>query len=209
MGLFVRKDTPTISNYFTIGKESAKLIVGLGNVGKQYENTRHNAGFICVDYLVSEQGEAWKEKKSLKCHVAEVRMGEKRVLFIKPTTLMNLSGDAVLAVKQFYKLKNSDILVVHDELDLPYGSLRLRQGGGSAGNNGIKSVSASIGEDYARLRIGIKNKHSEKMDSAEFVLKPFSSEEQGHLKAMQTEVASLITEFVFSDQLMPDTRSFI
>jgi len=209
MGLFVKKDTPIVSTYFTVGNEATKLIVGLGNVGKEYENTRHNAGFICVDYIVSEQGETWKEKKSSKCHVAEVRMGEKRVLFVKPTTLMNLSGDAVQAVKQFYKLKNSDILVVHDELDMPFGSLRLRQGGGSAGHNGIKSVSATIGEDYTRLRIGIKNKHSEKQDSADFVLKPFSGEEQGHIKDMLTEVASLITEFVFSDQLLPDTRSFI
>jgi len=209
MGLFVRKDAPTVSNYFTVGNESTKLVVGLGNVGKQYENTRHNAGFICVDYIVSEQGESWKEKKSLKCHVAEVRMGEKRVIFVKPTTLMNISGEAVQAIKQFYKLSNKDILVVHDELDLPFGSIRLRQGGGSAGNNGIKSVSAAIGEDYTRLRIGIKNKHSDKQDSADFVLKPFSSEEQEQIKAMQTEVGSLVTEFVFTDQLLPDTRSFI
>ncbi len=209
MGLFERKTTPITSTYFTIGNEKTKLVVGLGNIGKEYVLTRHNAGFICVDYLVGEQGESWKLKKPLKCELAEIRMGEKRVIFIKPTTLMNLSGDAVQAIKQFYKVENKDILVVHDELDLEFGSLRLRHGGGSAGHNGIKSVSGAIGEDYFRLRIGIKNKHSDKQDSADFVLKPFSSEEQGNLKTMQTEVASLITEFVFSDQLLPDTRKFI
>ncbi len=122
---------------------------------------------------------------------------------------MNLSGDAVQAVKQFYKLQNKDILAVHDELALPFGSLRFRVGGSSAGNNGIKSVSAAIGEDYARLRIGIQNDHSSKMDAADFVLKPFSKAEQENFKPMQTEVASLITEFVYSESLLPDTRKFI
>ncbi len=209
MGLFQRKINPITTPLFSVSNERTKLIVGLGNVGKDYALTRHNAGFICLDYLVSEQGETWKEKKDLKCHVAELRLGDKRVLCIKPTTLMNLSGDAVQAVKQFYKIANKDILVVHDELALPFGSLRFRVGGSSAGNNGIKSVSKAIGEDYARLRIGIKNDHAAKMDAASFVLKPFSKEEQGHFKAMQTEVASLITEFVFSDSLLSDTRKFI
>ncbi len=209
MGLFERKTTPITSSYFSIGNERTKLIVGLGNVGKEYLLTRHNAGFIALDYLVGEQGESWKEKKDLKCFVAEIRLGEKRVLCIKPTTLMNLSGSAVQAVKQFYKIQNKDILVVHDELDMPYGSLRLRIGGSSAGHNGIKSVSTAIGEDYARLRIGIQNEHSHKMDSADFVLKPLSKEEQEHIKELQTETAALITEFVYSDSLLPDTRTFI
>lgn len=209
MGLFERKTTPITSSYFSIGNERTKLIVGLGNIGKEYALTRHNAGFISLDYLVSEQGMAWKEKKDLKSQVAEIRLGEKRVLCIKPTTLMNLSGSAVLAIKRFYKLDNKDILVVHDELDMPYGSLRLRVGGSSAGHNGIKSISTGIGEDYARLRIGIQNAHTSKMDAADFVLKPFSKEEQGHFKELQTETAALITEFVYSDKLLPDTRTFI
>jgi PTH1 family peptidyl-tRNA hydrolase len=209
MGLFERKTTPITTPLYSVGNQRTKLVVGLGNIGPEYGLTRHNAGFLCLDYLVREQGENWKDKKDLRCHLAEIRLGDKRVLCMKPTTFMNLSGDAVQAVTHFYKIAEQDILVVHDELDLPFGSLRLRRGGSSAGHNGIKSVSAAIGEDYARLRIGIQNDHTAKMDAADFVLKPFSKAEQGSLPAMQTEVAGLITEFVFSDNLLPDTRQFI
>ena len=209
MGLFERKTTPITSSYFSVGNEKTKLIVGLGNIGKKYELTRHNAGFLCVDHAVALQSGDWKEKKALKSLISEVRIGEKRVIFIKPTTLMNLSGDAVQAVKNFYKLSNKDILVVHDELALPYGSLRIRSGGSSAGNNGIKSISAAIGEDYTRLRIGIANEHSDKEDAAAYVLKNFSKAEQGEFKNLNAEVNALITEFIFSDTLQPDTRTFL
>lgn len=209
MGLFERKSTPITMSYFNVGNEKTKLVVGLGNVGKKYETTRHNAGFLCVDNAIKLQNGEWREKKSLKSHISEVRIGEKRVIFIKPTTLMNLSGDAVQAVKQFYKIENKDILVVHDELALPYGSLRIRIGGSSAGNNGIKSISAAIGEDYSRLRIGIAGEHSDKIEAAAHVLKNFSKTEQGHFKALYSETNALITEFIFTDQLQPDTRTFI
>lgn len=209
MGMFERKTTPISQSYFSIGNQHTKLVIGLGNVGKKYEKTRHNAGFLCLDHAVKLANGDWKEKKSLKCIVSEVRVGDKRVLFVKPTTLMNLSGDAVQAVKQFYKIENKDILVVHDELALPYGSLRIRNGGSSAGNNGIKSISAAIGEDYARLRIGIANEISAKEDAAVYVLKNFSKAEQGQFKALYIEVNALITEFIYSDTLAPDTRQFI
>jgi len=122
---------------------------------------------------------------------------------------MNLSGDAVQAVKQFYKLANKDILVIHDELALPFGSLRIRNGGSDAGNNGIKSVSAAIGEDYSRLRIGIAGGIVDKEDAAAYVLKNFSKAEQGNFKQLYAETNALITEFIFSDNLQPDTRKFI
>lgn len=209
MGLFQRKSTPITTSYYTIGNQQTKLIVGLGNVGKKYASTRHNAGFLCVDYAAEAMMAEWKEKPALKCSVAEARADGKRILFIKPTTLMNLSGDAVQAVKQFYKLDNKDILVVHDELALPFGSLRLRLGGSSAGNNGIKSISAAIGEDYARVRIGIAGEHSSKEDAAAYVLKNFNKTEQGEFKSMFKEVNTLITEFIYSETILPDTRSFI
>lgn len=206
--MFERKATPITMSYFSIGNQRTKLVVGLGNVGKKYEKTRHNAGFLCLDHAVKLASGEWKEKKSLKCLLSEVKVGDKRVLFIKPTTLMNLSGDAVQAVKQFYKIDNKDILVVHDELALPFGSLRIRAGGSDAGNNGIKSVSTAIGQDYARLRIGIANK-AIKEDATEYVLKNFSKEEQGHFKELYAETNALITEFIYSDLLAPDTRQFI
>lgn len=214
MGLFERKSTPITASYFSIGNEKTKLVIGLGNIGEKYHLTRHNAGFLCVDHAVGLQSGVWKEKKSLKSLVAEVRVGEKRVIFVKPTTLMNLSGDAVQAIKQFYKIENKAILVVHDELALPFGSLRIRLGGSSAGNNGIKSVSAGIGEDYARLRIGIASepptsRPAATEDAAAYVLKNFSKAEQGHFKELYAEVNALITEFIYTDQLLPDTRTFI
>ncbi|CAN5424137.1 aminoacyl-tRNA hydrolase [soil metagenome] len=209
MGLFERKSTPITSSYFSIGSEKTKLIVGLGNIGKKYQLTRHNAGFLCLDHAVKLAEGEWNEKKSLKSLVSEVRIGEKRVIFIKPTTLMNLSGNAVQAAKQFYKIEDKDIIVVHDELALPFGSLRIRIGGSDAGNNGIKSVSATIGKDYARLRIGIAGEYSEKEDAAAYVLKNFSKEEQGNFKALYAETNALITEFIFSDTMQPDTRQFI
>jgi len=209
MGMFERKSTPITMSYFSVGNEKTKLVVGLGNVGKKYKNTRHNAGFLCLDHAVKLASGEWKEKKSLKSFVSEVRVGEKRVVFIKPTTLMNLSGDSVQAVKQFYKVENKDVLVVHDELALPFGSLRIRTGGSDAGNNGIKSVSAAIGEDYSRLRIGIAGEHSDKEDAAAYVLKNFSKAEQGEFKALYAETNALITEFIYSDHLTPDTRTFI
>ena len=209
MGLFERKSTPITASYYSIGNQQTKLVVGLGNVGKKYAMTRHNAGFLCIDHAVTLQSGEWREKKVLKSLVSEIRIGDKRVIFIKPTTLMNLSGDAVQAVKQFYKIENKDILVVHDELALPYGSLRIRLGGSSAGNNGIKSITAAIGEDYARLRIGITNEHKDKEDAAAFVLKNFSKAEQSEFKTMYQEVNALITEFIFSSTIQPDTRKFI
>ncbi len=209
MGLFERKSTPITMSYFSVGNEKTKLVVGLGNFGKKYDKTRHNAGFLCIDHAANQAGGEWKEKKSLKCFVSEVRVGEKRVIFVKPTTLMNLSGDAVQAVKQFYKIENKDILVVHDELALPFGSLRIRTGGSSAGNNGIKSVSATLGEEYSRLRIGIAGDPARKEDASAYVLKNFSKTEHGHFKALYTEVNALITEFIYSDHLQPDTRQFI
>jgi len=209
MGMFERKTTPIVMPLYSVGNERTKLVVGLGNVGKKYEKNRHNAGFLCLDHAVSLENGEWKEKKALKSLVAELRLGGKRVVFIKPTTMMNLSGDAVQAVKQFYKIANRDILVIHDELALPYGSLRFRGGGSDAGNNGIKSITAAIGDDYARLRIGIANENSEKEDAAAFVLKNFSKEEQGHFKDLYAESNALITEFIYSDNLLPDTRKFI
>jgi peptidyl-tRNA hydrolase, PTH1 family len=209
MGLFETKRLVITSPLFVSGSQSRRLIVGLGNIGKKYELTRHNVGFLCVDSLASAYEATWKEKPALKSYIAEIQVGDKKVILIKPTTLMNLSGESVAAVKKFYKLKNRDILVIHDELALPFGSLRLRLGGSSAGHNGIKSVSAAVGEDYGRLRVGISNDHSAKDDAAAFVLKTFSKEEQSHFKALSKEVISLINEFIYSDQFNPDTRKFI
>ncbi len=209
MGLFVKRQTTVTSPLYKVGNEKTKLIVGLGNIGKQYQATRHNAGFLVLDHLADLQGEKWKNKASLKVNIAEIRMADTRVILIKPTTLMNLSGQAVQATKQFYKIDNKDILVVHDELDLLFGTIRVRLGGSSGGHNGVKSVSGLVGEDYYRLRIGIAHESTKGVDSADFVLKNFSAKEQVNLAPMLSEANAIITEFIYSDNLAPDTRKFI
>lgn len=159
-----------------------QLIVGLGNVGKKYELNRHNAGFMTVDKFRETKGMTdWQEKSKFKAFVSEDFVGGKKVVLVKPTTLMNLSGESVRALKDFYKLTNNDITVIHDELDLPFGTVKTKKGGGSAGHNGLKSLIKHIGEDFNRIRIGIKNDQLEQIDSADFVLANFSKEEQKQL----------------------------
>jgi PTH1 family peptidyl-tRNA hydrolase len=205
---------PQTSNplsYTTIGLNKNLLIVGLGNPGSEYDGTRHNVGFACLDTFVDKTAEmgSWTDKKDLKCHLASGQMGDTRVIAMKPTTFMNLSGEAVQAVSHFYKIHPDQIVVVHDELDIDFGQIRMRKGGGAAGHNGIKSVTTHIGEDYGRIRIGIGPKTPEQIDSADFVLQRFSSDEQAHMPALTREVMSILSELVFGAQLASETRSFL
>ena len=135
---------------------------------------------------------------------------ETRVIAIKPTTFMNLSGEAVQAVASFYKIPLDTILVIHDELDVDFGNIRLRQGGSSAGHNGIKSVTQHIGEGFGRVRIGIGPKKPARMPSESFVLQDFSDQEQEQLPNMTREVNAVLSEYIFGNQELPqDTRSFL
>jgi len=198
-------------NYVTVGLNKTLLIVGLGNIGSEYDGTRHNIGFACVDDFVKacDLG-SWTNKKDLKCQMADGRVGECRVIIIKPTTLMNLSGEAVQAVAHFYKIPTANILVVHDELDVEFGQIRSRVGGSSAGHNGIKSVTKSLGdENYGRLRIGIGPKKPKQIDSADFVLQAFSKTQQKQLAPLIKESTAMLSEFVYGGQLNAETRSFL
>lgn len=213
MALFQQK--PQVSdptNFYSVGLNKTVLLVGLGNPGEDYELTRHNAGFIALDAFVehSKEMESWISKKSLKADISTGRIGETRVIAMKPTTFMNLSGEAVQAVVQFYKIPLDSILVIHDELDVDFGNIRLRQGGGSAGHNGIKSVTQHIGENYDRIRIGIGPKKPARMKSESFVLQNFSEEEQAQLPNMNREVIAVLSEYIFgAGELPQDTRSFL
>ncbi|MEK7152719.1 MAG: aminoacyl-tRNA hydrolase [Patescibacteria group bacterium] len=196
--------------FYSLGQNKTALIVGLGNVGKGYEGTRHNTGFAAVDRFVADHDfPAWIEKKDLKCHFTSTQLGDSKVIAIKPTTHMNLSGEAVQAVVHFYKINPEYIAVVHDELDIPFGQIRTRVGGSSAGHNGVKSVTQQLGEQYGRVRIGIGPKMPEQMDSADFVLGKFSSEQEAHMKNLTREVSAILSEFVYGGQLPHETRSFI
>lgn len=132
-----------------------RAIVGLGNPGAEYEYTRHNAGFWFVD-LLAEAGRAdFRVESKFQGVLAKVRIGGKDLLLLKPGTFMNRSGQAIQALASFYKIAPAEILVAHDELDLPAGAARLKIGGGHGGHNGLRSVHQHLGEGYARLRIGI------------------------------------------------------
>ena len=200
---------PSIS-YYTIGQHKTVLLVGLGNSGNQYENTRHNAGFLCIDAFVrtTDGFIEWTEKKDLQCLLTKAVIGEALVIAIKPTTLMNLSGVAVQAVCHFYKIPAKNMLAIHDELDIPFGQIRMRVGGSAAGHNGIKSVTEAVGEEYGRIRIGIGPKQPPQIDSADFVLQKFGAEEKAQLPQLAMETTAILTEYIFSGRLPHETRSF-
>jgi PTH1 family peptidyl-tRNA hydrolase len=196
--------------FYSTGQNKTVLIVGLGNIGKEYQGTRHNIGFAGVDRFVADHDfPAWIEKKDLKCHFTSAQIGDSKVIAIKPTTFMNLSGEAVQAVVHFFKVNPDYIAVVHDELDIPFGQIRTRVGGSSAGHNGIKSVTQHMSEQYGRVRIGVGPKTHEKMDSADFVLGRFTGEQEAQMKNLTREVSAILSEFVYGGQLPHETRNFI
>lgn len=133
-----------------------KLIVGLGNPGRQYEKTRHNAGFLLLDRLVSESGGSWASESRFDGLLAEVDVVGGKVMLLKPGTFMNRSGQAVGKVARYYRLVPEEILVVHDELDFDAGVVKLKKDGGHAGHNGLRDIIAHLGsKDFYRLRVGI------------------------------------------------------
>lgn len=197
--------------FVSFGATTTKLIVGLGNIGAEYDNTRHNIGFVTVDHFVEHTDELsdWVHKKDLSCHLSSGQLGQTRVVVIKPTTFMNNSGTAVQAVMSFYKIPSEQVVVLHDELDIDFGSIRLRIGGSPAGNNGIKSINQHIGENYGRIRIGIGPKNPPQIDSAQFVLQKFTAEQQAAFPDLTRETHSILHEYVYGGSLPHDTRSFI
>lgn len=209
MALFAKR--PSLSEnlpVFSSAMTKTILIVGLGNVGKKYDGTRHNIGFSAVDAAAKSQDfDPWVEKKDLRCHITQKTIGDNRIILCKPTTYMNLSGEAVQAISHFFKVPKEQIAVVHDEIDIPFGQIRTRVGGSSAGHNGIKSVTQHIGEDYGRIRVGIQAET--KMETSDFVLAKFSKEEQSHMSALLRETNAILTEYMYSPSLLAETRSFI
>lgn len=199
------------TNFYTVGLNKTVLLVGLGNPGKEYEGTRHNIGFACIDQFVAktEGMSDWINKKDLKCLLSTGQLGETRVLAIKPTTFMNLSGESVQAVVNFYKLSAGLVTVVHDELDIDFGQVRMRIGGSSAGHNGIKSITNLLGEDYGRVRIGVGPKVPASIKSEDFVLQKFSAEQQEQLPNLIKEVSAILSELVYGGELPHETRNFL
>ncbi|HEU5427591.1 MAG TPA: aminoacyl-tRNA hydrolase [Actinocrinis sp.] len=173
------------------------LVIGLGNPGPSYAATRHNVGFMVVDLLAQRMGGRFKAHRG-GVDVVEGRIGGTRVVLGKPKSFMNLSGGPTASLRDFFKVPVERIAVVHDELDLPYGTLRLKRGGGDNGHNGLRSITKSIGtREYLRVRFGI-GRPPGRQDPADFVLKPFSSVENKelpfHVDRAADAVEALVTE---------------
>ena len=161
------------------------LVVGLGNPGPEYAKHRHNVGFMVVDVLAARTGARFGRHRKAVAQVAEARLGlgdqAPRLILVKPMTYMNLSGGPVASLRQFYKVPVDRVVAVHDELDIPYGQLRLKQGGGEGGHNGLRSMSGSLGDkNYLRVRFGI-GRPPERQDPADYVLSDFSPVERKEL----------------------------
>lgn len=157
------------------------LIVGLGNPGNEYSATRHNVGFMAVDYLAGENT-TWKNEKNAL--TMRIELDGKKVILVKPQTYMNNSGDAVLPLMAYYKIPLENVIVIHDDMDLKVGDIREKTGGGSAGHNGIKSIDNAIGNEYKRIRIGIGHPRDfeSQIDPVDWVLGKFDTKQLKQIK---------------------------
>lgn len=177
------------------------LFVGLGNPGLQYTNTRHNIGFKVIDKLVDGFGARDISKTSF--HGKLFRSAN--TLFLKPTTFMNLSGKSVLPVKQFFKVELENVIVIHDDIDLPFGAVRFKRGGGHGGHNGLKSLDTSITKGYLRVRVGV-GKPEHKSQIADYVLHDFADDEMQKLPQLIEHVTKACKMLV--DDELNTVKSF-
>lgn len=173
------------------------LWVGLGNPGPKYENNRHNVGFMAVDALHDRYGKGPYRSK-FGGHLAEAEIGGEKVHLFKPATYMNASGRAVRGVARFFKIKNKDVTVLYDELDLVSGKIRVKRGGGAAGHNGIRSISANIGPEFRRVRIGIGHP-GDKDRVTGHVLGNFTKADRGWLNDMLMAIVQAAPVLVAGD----------
>ncbi|MCR8576538.1 aminoacyl-tRNA hydrolase [Streptomyces sp. Isolate_219] len=175
------------------------LVVGLGNPGPEYARNRHNVGFVVADLLAERMGGRFKAHKA-RAQVVEGRCGapgpsNRRVVVAKPLSFMNLSGGPTTALRDFYKVPVGNIVAIHDELDIDYGALRLKLGGGDNGHNGLKSITKSLGAEYHRVRFGI-GRPPGRMQVADFVLKDFSAAERRELDYFVDRAADAVETLI-------------
>ncbi|MFA6422739.1 MAG: aminoacyl-tRNA hydrolase [Candidatus Buchananbacteria bacterium] len=161
-----------------------KLIVGLGNPGKQYEKTWHNLGFLAIDKIAENlTSSKFKEEKKFSALTSEGTLEKEKIILAKPTTFMNSSGQAVFALAKFYKIKIEDIIVVHDDIDLPLGKIRITVNSSAGGNNGVKSIIAFLkSQEFFRIKIGIATEELKKTDSADYVLEKIKTKNLKQVK---------------------------
>lgn len=182
------------------------LVVGLGNPGPRYVGNRHNIGFLVADELAARMSGKFKAHSS-GAEIVEGRLGGARTILAKPRSLMNLSGGAVSGASKFYKAGPDSVAVIHDELDLPFGTVRLKRGGGENGHNGLRSITKSLGtKDYYRVRFGV-DRPPGRMDPADYVLRDFSATERHELAYFIDRCADAI-EALVTDGLEPAQNRF-
>ena len=170
-----------------------KVVIGLGNPGKKYEKTRHNIGFIAVDSLRKKLNVS-DEREKFQALVSEKNIDGEKVIFFKPQTFMNLSGNSVIEIVNFYKLDpKKDIIVIYDDMDLSFGDIRIREKGSSGGHNGIKSIISHIGEEFIRIKCGIGAKEK---DAVEHVLGEFNQTEQKDLEEILEKINNCVIEML-------------
>ena len=177
-----------------------KIIVGLGNPGKEYEKSRHNAGWMVLDELHKElNGEPFKEEKKFKALISDGSYQGQKIVLVKPLTFMNLSGEAVQAVAAFYKVQPEDVICAYDDLDTPFGSIRIKPKGGAGTHNGMKSMVKHLGENFPRLRVGIESRGEtspEEHETTSFVLGKFNKSEQTTLKKVMKKYIEAIKTWI-------------
>ncbi len=174
-----------------------KLIVGLGNPGVQYEKTRHNIGFQILDLIETQLQKQFTFNSKFECFELKEKINNENIILIKPTTYMNLSGNALIKVKNYFKVDTTDILVIVDDINLPLGSVRIRESGSAGGHNGLKSIEAVLGTtQYKRIKIGC-GKPNVDVDLKDYVLANFSKSEQDTLtKEVYTVAVDAISAFI-------------
>jgi len=193
-----------------------KLIIGLGNIGKRYAHTRHNLGFMVTDELAKKLQSTqihefnssligkisppsvtpqWRQEPKLQAEVAEFTLAEDKIILAKPQTMMNLSGEAVQRLMQKYRARPADVWVIFDDLDVPFGRLRIRTAGTSgSGHQGVNSIMSHIGADFVRVKVGISLNDRTTEPSEVYVLKPFTPDEQAKLPILITTAASVVAD---------------
>jgi len=174
-----------------------KIIFAQGNPEPEYSSTRHNVGFSILNELANELNTKWIKKDKFNSFISEFSIDNEKILLVKPSTYYNETGTSLRKIIDFYKIKpTEDLILIHDDLNLPFGSIRVRNSGSDGGNNGIKSINEYIGKDYPRVRVGIDNSLRNKMDDADFVLSKFNVKESKHLKEyLIPKVINLVKQF--------------
>jgi len=172
-----------------------KLIVGLGNPGKEYQKTRHNAGFLAMDKIVSQYSDipTFNFQSKFKAEISQGIINNEKVILVKPMTFMNNSGQAVQAVLDYYKINPKNIIIIHDDLDIPLGEFKISKNKNSGGHKGVQSIIDYLEtKDFARIRIGIGTERNKKIPTEKFVLEKFSGEEMGKIERVIEKTIKLL-----------------